>query len=113
MDYKQYQKSRDASWTALIENHVSALPVKVTEIAKNYGIPCVSYEKGKDILAAYGLADRCLETDGFMMRTTDRTVIFLTIRAAASDADLLLLTSLAITFVGMAQYKTGAYPTQP
>ena len=76
MDYKQYQKSRDASWTALIENHVSALPVKITEIVKNYGIPCVSYEKGKVILTAYGIVDRCFETDGFMMRAADRTVIF-------------------------------------
>lgn len=38
MNYKNYQKSRDAAWQILIDFKISSLPVKITDLCKKLGI---------------------------------------------------------------------------
>lgn len=51
MEYKQYQKSRNAAWQILIDMKVDALPVRISEICKKMGIDVRLYtstEEGND-----------------------------------------------------------------
>lgn len=64
MDYSNYRKSRDISWQVLIDNNITQLPVKVSSICKNLGIPVLSYEKGYEIIKTAGLEETCLQNDG-------------------------------------------------
>ncbi len=38
MNYKKYQKSRDAAWQILIDFKISSLPVKITDLCKELGV---------------------------------------------------------------------------
>ena len=38
MNYKKYQKSRDAAWQILIDLKISSLPVKITALCRELGI---------------------------------------------------------------------------
>ncbi len=38
MNYKNYQKSRDAAWQILIDFKISSLPVKITDLCRALGI---------------------------------------------------------------------------
>ena len=38
MNYKNYQKSRDAAWQILIDFKISALPIKITDLCRALGI---------------------------------------------------------------------------
>lgn len=44
MNYKLYQKSRDAAWQILLDCGVNALPVRVTSICQKLGIAVRLYE---------------------------------------------------------------------
>jgi Zn-dependent peptidase ImmA (M78 family) len=39
MNYKNYQKSRNAVWQLLIDCEIKELPIKITDICKQIGIP--------------------------------------------------------------------------
>lgn len=64
MDYSNYRKSRDLSWQILIDTNITQLPVKVSSICKNLGIPVISYEKGHQIIKTAGLEEICSQSDG-------------------------------------------------
>lgn len=64
MDYSNYKKSRDLSWQVLIDNNITELPVKVSQICKKLHIPIISYEKGYEVIEDAGLRDCCEKNDG-------------------------------------------------
>lgn len=64
MAYSNYRKSRDLSWQILIDTNITHLPVKVSSICKNLGIPVISYEKGHQIIKTAGLEEICSQSDG-------------------------------------------------
>ena len=68
MDYSKYKQSRDFAWQILLEHDIRELPVKVSSICKSLGITIISYEKGKDIIAAAELSRQCNDNDGFSFR---------------------------------------------
>lgn len=39
MNYKDYQKSRDAAWQLLIDLKIKELPIKTTDLCRSIGIP--------------------------------------------------------------------------
>lgn len=39
MNYKDYQKSRNAAWELLIDCEITSLPIKITDICRQIGIP--------------------------------------------------------------------------
>ena len=39
MNYKNYQKSRNATWEMLLDLEIKELPVKITDLCKRIGIP--------------------------------------------------------------------------
>ncbi len=39
MNYKNYQKSRNAAWELLIDCEIKTMPIKITDICKQIGIP--------------------------------------------------------------------------
>ena len=64
MEYPNYRKSRDLSWRTLLDNNITALPVKVSDICKKMGIPIICYEKGYQIIQSVGLEEVCSKSDG-------------------------------------------------
>lgn len=48
MDYKIYQKSRDAAWQILIDLKIAELPVRVTRICRELQIPIKLYQPYND-----------------------------------------------------------------
>lgn len=48
MDYKIYQKSRDAAWQILIDLKIAELPVRVTRICRELQIPVKLYQPYND-----------------------------------------------------------------
>ncbi len=64
MEYSNYRKSRDLSWQTLIENNITEMPVKVSNICKKLGIPVICYEKGEQIIKTAGLEKICSQNDG-------------------------------------------------
>ena len=70
--YKKYRDTRDASWKALIQCKVNALPVKVTDICRKMKIKAIPYTN--EILQIYDV--NWNETDGFCVLVHNRPVIF-------------------------------------
>ncbi len=64
MHYSKYKQSRDLAWQILIDNNITRLPVKVSSICKNLGIPVISYKKGYKIIKTAGLEEICSQSDG-------------------------------------------------
>lgn len=63
MDYTKYQHSRNAAWQILIDHHVTALPIRVSALCKEMGIPIYL----QDLTDADG--------DGYSMMIDGRPVI--------------------------------------
>ena len=76
MNYKSYQKSRDAAWEILIRHRVSELPVDVMSICRAEHIYVFPYSKHTTEMGALGLSDHALGTDGFSVRLAGRDLIF-------------------------------------
>lgn len=73
MDYSKYQKSRDLSWQILLDFRIGQLPVKVSEICKNYGIRVVRYSTANQLFQQFHLTDRSDTNDGF---TFDNVIFY-------------------------------------
>lgn len=52
MDYKEYQNTRDAVWKLLINEHITELPISVTELCKKLGIVVYTYNPKDDNLGS-------------------------------------------------------------
>ncbi len=76
MFYGKYKHARDVAWRVLIDNNVTSLPVKVTAIARAYGLSCISYSQGNELIAAANLTHHAATTDGFLLRQGQRGIIF-------------------------------------
>lgn len=72
MDYSKYKKSRNLSWQILLNHNITSLPVQVSKICKNLGIPIVRYSKCAEIIKRFDLQDECTN-DGF---TFENTIFF-------------------------------------
>ena len=48
MNYRKYQKSRNASWEMLLDLGITELPVKITDLCRRIGIPVKALELGAD-----------------------------------------------------------------
>lgn len=72
MDYSKYKKSRNLSWQILLNHNITSLPVQVSIICQNLGIPIVSYSDGAEIIKRFDLQDECTN-DGF---TFENTIFF-------------------------------------
>lgn len=68
MDYEKYKNSRNASWQILIENHISELPVKVSQICANYGIYIVSYKTADEYIRKMNYENHTKENDAFIFK---------------------------------------------
>ena len=44
MNYKDYKNTRDLVWEILIRERVTELPVRVSELCRNMGIPILLHE---------------------------------------------------------------------
>lgn len=76
MDYRDYQKARDATWKILIDLQVCALPIQITEVCEKLNIYVQSYQKIRYNLQALGLDELASRTDGFTLYVKGRPVIF-------------------------------------
>lgn len=76
MFYGKYKHARDVAWQVLIDNNVTSLPIKVTAIARAYGLSCISYTQGKELIAGANLTHHAATTDGFLLRQGQRGIIF-------------------------------------
>lgn len=65
IDYSKYKKSRNLSWQLLLDNNIRELPVQVSRICKNLGIPIISYSNGANLIRQMNLDKLCDESDGF------------------------------------------------
>lgn len=72
MDYSKYKQSRDLAWQVLIDNNISELPVKVSNICKALKIILINHEDGKGIIDRFDLSSHTINNDGF----TYKNVIF-------------------------------------
>lgn len=76
MNYKDYQKARDAAWQILIDCGVKELPVKVVKICQELGIAAFSYEKGHSIIEKLNLLEHTNRTDGFTIFPDEPTIFY-------------------------------------
>lgn len=65
MDYSKYKQSRDLAWQILIDNNISELPVKVSNICKALNIAIINYQDGKEIIEKFDLSSHTIDNDGF------------------------------------------------
>lgn len=72
MDYRDYQRARDAAWRILLDCKVDRLPVSLNAVCRKLKIRVLSYEKGGRMLERAELAQAARHTDGmtFYTRTT-------------------------------------------
>lgn len=79
MDYSKYKESRDLSWKILIDNHITELPVKISDVCINYGINIYAYSKNVELIVELirkVKADKLkIGNDGFTMKV-DKPIIF-------------------------------------
>ena len=73
-NYGKYQNSRNASWQCLIDNHIHALPVSVSEIAKRNRIKLCTYSENAELIRALGL-EQLTHNRGFSARTNRNFLI--------------------------------------
>lgn len=76
MEYPNYQTSRDAAWKLLIDNKVTALPVKISQICRKDGIVLQSYGSAKELLETYKLESNTIDNDGFSIIMANKKFIF-------------------------------------
>ena len=62
MNYKNYQKSRNATWEMLLDLEIKELPVKITDLCRRIGIPVK-------------FADLGAEQDGYSAIVNDKPII--------------------------------------
>ena len=48
MNYKDYQKSRNATWEMLLDLGIKELPIKITDLCRRIGIPVKAVELGTE-----------------------------------------------------------------
>lgn len=65
--YGQYQNARDASWLCLIHHGVQSLPVSMSKLLRESGVPIGRYCDNAAKLRHIGL-DRLMVNDGFTIR---------------------------------------------
>lgn len=65
IQYKNYQSSRDLAWEILIQNNVSELPVKISNICRNMRIKLYTYSDSAELIKSLGYEEHCRENDGF------------------------------------------------
>ncbi|MBD5099535.1 MAG: ImmA/IrrE family metallo-endopeptidase [Clostridiales bacterium] len=72
MDYRDYQKARDASWRILLDCKIDRLPVDLNAVCRKLKIRLFSYTAAADIIERAHMADATRRTDGltFYMRGT-------------------------------------------
>lgn len=63
MNYKNYQQSRDKAWRIIIDQNISALPVKIVPLCRDLGVQVKLYEPQND-------------SDGFCKIYGDTPIIF-------------------------------------
>ena len=75
MNYENYKKSRNAAWEILLACRVEKLPVDLNTVLRHLGVRAYSYGRGRDILAAAGLAEVAKQVSGLTFYIGDRPVI--------------------------------------
>lgn len=65
MNYDDYKVSRDLPWRILIDQNIDALPIRVSDVCRAFGVRLRGYSQSRDLLLSLGLCDICAETDGF------------------------------------------------
>lgn len=76
MDYSKYKESRDLTWKILISQNISSLPVQVSRICKNYGIPIFGYSKNSDLIRELHYEEIRDKNDGFTIKLYGKPLIF-------------------------------------
>lgn len=76
MDYKKYQNARNASWELLIDLGIKELPVKITAVLKELGIPLYRYRENQTFIKNNELNALADISDGFTVLKDNRYYIF-------------------------------------
>lgn len=76
MNYKDYQRARDAAWRILIDCEVRELPTNIREICRMLGCKLYSYTVGIKLISAFKLTEQTRRTDGFTVLYRKTPYIF-------------------------------------
>lgn len=76
MNYKDYQRARDAAWEMLIHFGIRELPVRISPGIKKMGIVLASYSKSAALLEELGVSHLTQEMDGLSVRNGGKYYIF-------------------------------------
>lgn len=75
MNYKDYQRARDAAWRILIDCGVHELPVSLNAICKHLGVRVFSYVDAAQIIQKRGLSQVVAQTDGLSFYSKGMPII--------------------------------------
>lgn len=64
MNYENYKQSRNAAWEILLACRVEQLPVDLNAVLRHLEVRAYSYGRGRDMLAATGLAEVAQQVSG-------------------------------------------------
>ncbi len=99
--YGCYKGVRNASWDLLARFGACRLPVSSFEIARQMGVPTLSYEKAMPLLRELALLPHCRDNDGFALHSRDFWCIFFDGRAELRPTrDFTLAHELGHVFLG-------------
>ena len=75
MDYRDYQKARDAAWRILLDCKVDRLPVTLNDVCRKLKIRVLSYSEGARIIERAELVQAMRRTDGMTFYARKTPVI--------------------------------------
>lgn len=75
MNYKSYQRSRDAAWQLLIDAGADQLPINLNIICEKLGVNVYTYQRAESILSKTGLTKLTQDTDGMTFLIGEKPII--------------------------------------
>jgi Predicted Zn peptidase len=76
MEYEKYKVSRDLSWQIIIDQNLHTLPVKVSDLCRNYNITLGKYRTNEQLLQQLQLFELSKKSDGLTVRMGEKVFIF-------------------------------------
>ncbi len=75
MNYKDYQRSRNAAWQILIDCHVTELPVDLNRILRQLGVGAYTYQENRRLIEKLRLSGIAGATEGLSFYRKGKPVI--------------------------------------
>ena len=75
MNYKTYQKSRNAAWEILLACGAEKLPVDLNAVVRHLGVRVYAYSRGRELLEKAGLEAVARQASGLTFYSGDQPVI--------------------------------------